>query len=290
MARSGNGGSSTGAKALAWRALEWAKRHEPEALAALYAARRRAFIARLRLLAAWHGAQVEIDIAPDVRFGRGIGITVWPGSRNVVTIGPGSFIGDRVLFFLNDGQLLAGDGVEIRRDTVLRIWNGRLELAGENIISWANVIHCASSIRLGRMTSTNEWVTIVDSSHYFTEPDRFFYHNTKTGPIEVGMNTWICSKATLARGAKVGDHCIIGGNSIVAGMEVPSGHLASGVPATVVRALPLPWKASVDAVRSAELPEADGSTRPRRRAASARRASRSSDAPTADETEGVSDR
>jgi acetyltransferase-like isoleucine patch superfamily enzyme len=121
------------------------------------------------------------------------------------------------------------------------MWGGSFELAGDNILSWGNVIHCASSIRLGRMASTNEFVTIVDSSHYFTTPDEFFYHNTKTGPIEVGVNTWICSKATLARNAKIGDHCIIAGNSIVSG-EVPSGHLASGVPAQVVRQLELPWK------------------------------------------------
>ena len=56
--------------------------------------------------------------------------------------------------------------------------------------------------------------------------------------------TSICSKATIARGARVGDHCIVAGNSIVTG-DVPSGHMASGVPATVVREVPLPWKSNV---------------------------------------------
>lgn len=228
-------------KTWGYRALSWAKRHEAEGAGAIYAARRAAFIARMKLQAAWNGAEVQIDVAPDVRFGKDIAITVWPGTRNVVRIGPGSRIGDRVLFILKDGRIDIGDDVEVRRDTSFMMWGGSLELAGGNILSWANVIHCASSIRLGRLTSTNEFVTIVDSSHYFTTPDEFFYHNTKTGPIEVGMNTWICAKATLARNAKVGDHCIIAGNSIVVG-EVPSGHLASGVPASVVRELDLPWR------------------------------------------------
>ena len=188
----------------------------------------------------WHHARVEIDVAADVRFGRDIDLVVWPGSRNVLRIGPGCSIGHRVLFHLKDSTFLFGDRVEVRRDSVFMGWGGTLELAGENILSWGTVIHCAESIRFGRLSSTNEWVTIVDSSHYFTDPDTFFYHNTKTGPIEVGYNTWICSKATLARGAMVGDHCIIAGNSIVQG-AVPSGHLASGVPAKVVRELPLPW-------------------------------------------------
>ncbi|MEX2558081.1 MAG: hypothetical protein WEB06_20910 [Actinomycetota bacterium] len=239
--QNGGGSGVEGAKALAWKALMWAKRHEPEGARAIYRARRAAFIARMKLQAAWNNAQVDIDVAPDVRFGKDIAITVWPGSRNVVRIGQGSRIGNRVLFILNDGRIDLGDNVEVRRDTTFMMWGGSLELAGGNILSWGNVIHCASSIRLGRMTSTNEFVTIVDSSHYFTTPDEFFYNNAKTGPIEVGVNTWICSKATLARNAKIGDHCIIAGNSIVSG-EVPSGHLASGVPAQVVRELDLPWK------------------------------------------------
>lgn len=245
--------ASSGAKALARKTLHWAKRHEPEALRAIHAARRAAFIARLRLQAAWNGASVDVDVAPDVRFGKDIAITVWPGSRNVVRIGPGSVIGDGVLFYLKDGTLVFGDRVEVRRLSTFMIWGGSLELAGENILSWGVVIHCGSSIRLGRMTSAGEWVTIVDSTHFFTTPDEFFYHNTKTGPIEVGVNTWICPKATLARNAKVGDHCIIAGNSIVSG-EVPSGHLASGVPAQVVRELELPWKQSAPTLVGASEP------------------------------------
>ena len=239
----GGGSGGGGAKALAWKVLTWAKRHESEGARAIYGARRAAFITRMKLQAAWNGAHVDIDVAPDVRFGKDIAITVWPGSHNSLRIGSGSRIGDRVLFILRDGRIDLGDDVEVRRDTTFMMWGGSLELAGENILSWGNVIHCATSIRLGRMTSTNEFVTIVDSSHYFTTPDEFFYHNTKTGPIEVGVNTWICSKATLARNAKIGDHCIIAGNSIVTG-EVPSGYLASGVPAQVVRELDLPWKRS----------------------------------------------
>lgn len=255
------GGAVPAAKRAARGLLARAKRHEPEALKAFYAARRAAFIARIKLLAAWNGAEVDLDIAPDVRLGKGLEVTIWPHSRNSLRIGPGSSISNRVLFFLKDGEISLGDRVEVRRDSVFMMWGGRLELAGENILSWGNVIHCAASIRLGRLTSTNEWVTIVDSSHYFTEPDYFFYHNTKTGPIEVGYNTWICSKATLARGATVGDHCIIAGNSIVAGMEVPSGHLASGVPAKVVRELDLPWAKSAPELVEASSPPA----RPRRR-------------------------
>ena len=84
----GGGSGVAGAKALAWKVLTWAKRHEPEGARAIYGARRAAFIARMKLQAAWHGAQVDIEVAPDVRFGKDIAITVWPGSRNSIRIGP----------------------------------------------------------------------------------------------------------------------------------------------------------------------------------------------------------
>lgn len=264
MENGGNSGSDV-VKALGYRALGWAKRHEAEGARAIYSARRAAFIARMKLQAAWNGARVELEIAPDVRFGKEIAITVWPGSDNRVRIGSGSRIGDRVLFILNNGSIDIGDDVEVRRDTSFMMWGGSFELAGGNILSWGNVIHCASSIRIDRLASTNEYVTIVDSSHYFTTPDEFFYHNTKTGPIEVGANTWICAKATLARNAKIGAHCIIAANSIVTG-EVPAGHLASGVPAVVVRELDLPWAQSVrQYVGATDAPKPAKSRAPRKK-------------------------
>jgi acetyltransferase-like isoleucine patch superfamily enzyme len=236
---------------LARVAFDQAKARESTAMTALYRFRRAKVILRMRVAAKWRGSVVQVDIAPDVRFARQIGIHVQGGTKNVVRIREGSTIGDRVLFLLKGGTILFGERTEIRRDTVLNV-SGRLELEGENIISWANLIHCADSVRFGRLSSTNEWVTIVDSSHYFTEPDAFFHHNVKTGPIDIGYNSWICSKATVARNASVGDHCIIAGNSVVTG-AIPSGHLASGVPAQIVRPLPHPWTST-----AAEMAEAAG--------------------------------
>ena len=86
-------------------------------------------------------------------------------------------------------------------------------------------------------------------------------HNIQLGPVEIGNNSLIAAKATVARNSKVGDFCIVAGNSVVTG-EVPSGHLASGVPAKVVKELDLPWNPpAVDRVRGTDAPE-----RPKRRA------------------------
>ena len=241
-----------GAKELAHRAIRWAKRHEAEATRALYASRRAAFIARMKLAAAWQGARVELDIAPDVRFGKDISIVVWPGSQTSLRIGPRCRLGDRTQFMLNGGRCDIGENVELRRDCVFIIWGGSLEFAGDDIITIGTVFHCASSIRIGRQVGIGEYVTIIDSSHYYTTPEEPMMHNIQLGPVEIGSNSLIAAKAVIARNSKVGDYCIVGGNSVVTG-EVPEGHLASGVPAKL-RELDLPWKPKLEAGNDAEQP------------------------------------
>lgn len=202
--------------------------------------RRDAFVARVKAVAWKASATVDIDVAPDLWVGKDVEVTVAPGTHSVVRIGPKSRIEDRVFLALKGGQLLLADRVTIRRDNVLNV-TGRLRLDGDNLLSWGTVVHCSNDIHLERMACTAEQVTIADSSHYFSEPDVHFLHNTRTGTVHVGRNTWLCPKAILVSGADVGSHCIVAAGSVVTGV-VPDGHLASGVPAST-RPLKLPWAA-----------------------------------------------
>ena len=210
----------------------------PPAQALATTARRRAFIARVRVAAAVANASVDLTIAPDVFIGRDVEIVIEPWSHNVLQIGAQSRLDDRVLIQLKGGTIRIGDRVQIRRDCVLNV-AGELTLDGDSPVSWGSVIHCSTRIHLERMVGLAEQVTLADSSHFFTEPDEHFWHNVRTGSIEIGRNTWLCPKVTVTRDAKIGSHCIIGAGSVVVG-EVPAGSLASGVPATF-RPLQLPW-------------------------------------------------
>lgn len=214
------------------------RRVEPHSTAAISAARRAAFVARVKATAAWHGATVDLVVAPDARIGRDVRVTVEPWTHNVLHVGPGSLLGDSVLIQLKGGTVLLGDGVLVRRGTVLNV-SGRLECEGDNLISWACVVHCSNDIRIGRRTIIGEYTTLADSVHFFTAPEEDVYHNVRVGSVAIGRNTWVCAKATLGRGADVGSHCIVGSNAVVTS-EVPDGSLVSGVPATV-RPLQLPW-------------------------------------------------
>jgi acetyltransferase-like isoleucine patch superfamily enzyme len=204
----------------------------------LYRYRRAVLLAKLRLSAVWHRATVEVDLAPDLRVGRDIRITVEPGSHNVFRIGPRSYIEDRVVIMLKGGTVLLGPQSGLRHGSMLNI-SGRLEFVDTNVLSWGTIVHCAESVRFEPMAGAAEYCTVADSTHYFTEPMAYFYDNVRTAPIVIGANVWLCPRSAVTMGVTIGDHCIIGSNSVVVA-DVPDGHLATGVPATA-RPLRLPW-------------------------------------------------
>ena len=221
----------------AYRAI---RRNMTQAVDLFYRVRRAMFIARVRLLAAWHRSKIDLRVAPDVRIARGVRVEVEPRIRMEVRLGPRTRFDEGVYLLLKGGRLDCGPGTWLRRDVIVNV-SGDLTFVDGNIMSWGTTIHCAESVRLEPLAGAAEDVTISDSSHYFTTPDTFFYMNTRTKPVVIGANTWLCPKATVTQGVSIGSHCIIASNS-VAIVDVPDGHLASGVPARDIRPLPLPWR------------------------------------------------
>ncbi len=53
-------------------------------------------------------------------------------------------------------------------------------------------------------------------------------------PIEIGNNVFIGNSSIILCGAKIGNDCVIGAGSVVRG-DIPSGSVAAGVPAKVIR-------------------------------------------------------
>lgn len=168
-------------------------------------------------------------------------------------MGPGGIIGNDVRIRLEGGSLLIGPHVEIRRHSSLVV-AGRLELVGRNLLQAGCSLHCAEEVTVGHRAVLSEYATVVDSSHHFTTPERWFLDNVRTGPVRIGNDVWIGAKATVCRGVAVGDGSVVSANSLVVA-DVPPGRLASGVPAQVRRAVRGP-----DSAEEAEppLPDATG--------------------------------
>ena len=53
-------------------------------------------------------------------------------------------------------------------------------------------------------------------------------------PVTIGDNCWIAGNVTILAGASIGEGCVIGAGSVVAG-KIPANSLAYGNPCKVVR-------------------------------------------------------
>jgi acetyltransferase-like isoleucine patch superfamily enzyme len=165
---------------------------------------------------------------------------VAPRSHLRIHIAPRCRIGDEVTLFLVGGTIDWAEDVQLRLRSTLNL-TGTFRCEGGNIFSYGTVIHCVEAIRLGRLAGCAEYTTIADSAHFYTEPDVCVSENTISAPIDIGMNVFLAPRTSVNRGVTIGDHTIVGPNSAVIG-DLPAGSLASGVPATVVRTLDLPWE------------------------------------------------
>ncbi|MFA5785650.1 MAG: acyltransferase [Actinomycetota bacterium] len=195
--------------------------------------RRWLLVAGLRLQAAAKGAKVEFSAAPDLVLGRDVRILVESRSRNRIVAGPGCRIEDGVRILMRGGTLLLGPGASIRRGSVLKV-SGELELEGENVIGYYNVVHCAERIVLGRHSFLTEFVTIVDSRHFHDAAHSPIHHNVQTAPIRIGRNVWVCAKASVLMGVTIGDEAVVAAHAVVKD-DVPAGSVVAGIPAQVVR-------------------------------------------------------
>lgn len=74
--------------------------------------------------------------------------------------------------------------------------------------------------------------TILCHEHVYRNPDDFDLPLLK--PVEIGERTFVGVGATILPGVTIGDDCIIGAASVVS-KDIPSGCLAVGVPAKVIR-------------------------------------------------------
>jgi acetyltransferase-like isoleucine patch superfamily enzyme len=226
--------SAQAAERLAGRLSE----HRPALRAQLMTRRAQLLEARIRLLAAWAGAEVEVHIGTEVEVGRRIHVSIEPGTSSTLVVADHASIDDDVRIHLKGGEVHLGPGAHLRPGVVLNV-SGRLHVGEQALLSWGSIVHCAHDVDIGRRAFIGEFTTIVDSSHFFTSPDEWAYGNVSVGPVRIGENTWVAAKATIARSVTIGAHCIISASAVVL-EDIPPGHLAAGVPAKA-RPLDLPW-------------------------------------------------
>lgn len=88
-------------------------------------------------------------------------------------------------------------------------------------------------ISIGDRTFIGHNVVLATLDHDLAPSKRLLMH---PAPIRIGKNVWIGSNVTVTRGVTIGDNSVIAAGAVVTS-DIPSGVVAGGVPARVIKTI-----------------------------------------------------
>jgi acetyltransferase-like isoleucine patch superfamily enzyme len=157
-------------------------------------------------------------------------------------IGSGARVSSPFRFYgLN--QVVLGQGVQIERDCWIQTipddkQDGEAKLViGPYVgIGMGASISAASKVMIGEHVLLARNVYISDHAHAFENTDRPIMRQgiAGIGPVSIGRNSWLGQNAVVLPGVTIGEHCVIGANSVVNSC-VPDFSVAVGAPARVIK-------------------------------------------------------
>lgn len=69
---------------------------------------------------------------------------------------------------------------------------------------------------IGQGTQIAHSVTIIDTDHEFRNPDvALTQQGDRRAAIEIGKEVWIATQSVVLKGRRIGDHSVIGANTVV---------------------------------------------------------------------------
>lgn len=160
---------------------------------------------------------------------------IWGAGRGV-TVGRRVHVGRGCRLILERGaRLELGDGCTIDDQTTIAVYGaGRIALGPGVFVGSHATLAAHESVVVGAGTFLAELVSVRDHDHEVGVPPRL--GRRTIAPVSIGEDSWLGSKVTVVRGARVGDRVVVGANAVVRG-ELPSDVVAAGLPARVVRRL-----------------------------------------------------
>lgn len=172
-------------------------------------------------------------IGPGTRRGKRFGRF---GERSVICFPPATILNERYIHIgahtmigpyvaLSAGMV---PGQECVTDPVVRIGDRCLIGKGSGIVGHLG-------IDIGDDVWTGHNVYITDQNHGYDDPTRpISVQSMPEQPVSIGNGSWLGHGTVVLPGATIGEHVVIGANSVVRG-EIPSYTVAAGTPARVIK-------------------------------------------------------
>lgn len=96
-------------------------------------------------------------------------------------------------------------------------------------------ITCAECIEIGENTAIASNVTITDIDHPYQDiAIPIERQKLKTKPVKIGRDCKVYNNAVILQGSVIGNHCVVGANSVVKGI-FPDYSIIVGTPARIVK-------------------------------------------------------
>jgi len=181
----------------------------------------------------WDRLSVVASVGPSSRRGRRFGafgegsIICFPATslmnERFIEIGENTMIGPHVA--LSAGM---APGQDCLSQPVVRIGDRCLIGRGSGIVGHF-------SIDIGDDVWTGHHVYITDQNHGYDNVDiPISQQSMPEKPVRIGSGSWLGHGTVVLPGAEIGEHVVIGANSVVTG-SIPSFSVAVGAPARVVK-------------------------------------------------------
>lgn len=113
---------------------------------------------------------------------------------------------------------------------------GRIHIGKGCFLNIGAMVAAHELVEIGDHTMLANGCFVSDGSHRYDDPHKpvTWQGFTSKGPTRIGSNCWLGANVVVTSGVTIGDRCVIGANSVVT-RDIPSGTIAAGSPAKVIR-------------------------------------------------------
>jgi putative colanic acid biosynthesis acetyltransferase WcaF len=125
-----------------------------------------------------------------------------------------------------------GKGCHIYPNSVVWApWN--LECGDGACIGDGAEVYNPSQIKIGARAVVSQGAFLCGASHDYRTPEFPLIH----GPVTIGEDAWICSRAIVLMGVHVGEKSVVGAGSVVT-KDMPPRVVCAGNPCRVIKSIP----------------------------------------------------
>jgi acetyltransferase-like isoleucine patch superfamily enzyme len=139
---------------------------------------------------------------------------------------------------LDEGRARIGPHVLIEPGCWFALYpeTATLEIGEGTIVNLGCMLAATEHIHVGRHCMFANHCFVADADHRYDDPDLpvTWQGMVSKGPVTIGDNCWFGVNCVVTGGVTIGDRTVVGANSVVT-RDLPSGVIAAGAPARVLR-------------------------------------------------------